>query len=233
MIEVDVILERRIRVSTIAAYQTQARSYVDGKTLVWNNGYVETGFHRLRLDINTASTIIDIANCTFLSEGEVNNTADRGYTTSEDSRAVFECTGTGSGASANLTGCVFDNWASFALLLNINFDQCTITDSGAIDLGTGATFTNCTVSGYTGAADTGNLDWDVNLDPDGDLDNLTITKGTNAPRQGFVVHGPQIPIYHQVTQMAHPAERTISARGGCGGIGVYRSGSFVYGIGDG
>jgi len=151
-----------------------------GRTVVWKNGLVTTGFHRFKIDTATASTDIDFANCSFLSQGKVNNDGDRGYTTTEDSRPILDVTGAAAGATATWAGCVFDNFASLNLLLSCTLTDCVVTDSGQIDLGTGAVFTGATVSGYTGAADSSNIIWNVNLDTSTKLDNLTITKGTNA-----------------------------------------------------
>ena len=57
---------------------------------------------------------------------------------------------------------------------------CKVTNSGLIDLGSGAEFSSCTVTGFTGAADESAILWDVNLDPDGDLDGLDITMAATA-----------------------------------------------------
>lgn len=59
----------------------------------------------------------------------------------------------------------------------------TIKNSGQVDCGSGADLSGGTVIlDYTGAADTAALLWNVNLDPDGELDDLTIdcTNSTNA-----------------------------------------------------
>jgi hypothetical protein len=149
-----------------------------GVTVVWRNGLVATGFNRLLMDIATSSTDIDITNCTLLSEGQENNDGDRSFSTTEDSRPIFETTGTS--GTLGVTGCTFDVWSSFTLNAQCTFSDCVITNSGQIDLGTGATFSDCTVSSTTVAADASALVWDNANDPNGELDNLTITKGTNA-----------------------------------------------------
>jgi hypothetical protein len=59
----------------------------------------------------------------------------------------------------------------------------TIKNSGQVDAGSGADLSGGTViRDYTGAADTAALLWNVNLDPDGELDDITIdcTNSTNA-----------------------------------------------------
>ncbi|MGI9501482.1 MAG: hypothetical protein ACR2RE_00305, partial [Geminicoccaceae bacterium] len=81
-----------------------------GITVVWENGLVETGFHELLFDLGSVTTDIDLTSCSLVSTGEDDNTAGRGYTTTEDSRAVLTVVGT-SGA-LDLTTCVIDNFSS-------------------------------------------------------------------------------------------------------------------------
>lgn len=164
---------------TSAGVSTLTEFTDSGVTLVWNNGLVTTGFHRLLIDLATASTDIQISNCSFLSQGQINNNGDRGYTSTEDSRPILQVTGAAA-ATFGLTSCVLDNFASFALNAGCTLTNCVITDSGQIDTGTGATMAGTSVSGYTGAADTAALVWDVASDPNGELDNMAFTKGTNA-----------------------------------------------------
>ena len=149
-----------------------------GVTVVWNNGLVTTGFHRLLLDIATTSTALSMTNCSFGSLGQIDNDGDRGYTTTEDSRPILQVTGTA--GTVALNSCVIDNFASFDLNAQTTLDTCVITDSGQVDAGTGADLGGTSISGYTGAADTSSLVWDVNLDPDGELDGMTFAKGATA-----------------------------------------------------
>jgi hypothetical protein len=65
----------------------------------------------------------------------------------------------------------------------VSWNGGTIKNSGQIDAGNGADLSGGTViRDYTGAADTAALLWDVNLDPDGELDDLVIdcVNSTNA-----------------------------------------------------
>ena len=154
-------------------------TFIDsGATLVWTNGLVTTGFHRLLIDLATSGTDVDLTNCSLNSLGQIDNDGDRGYTTTEDSRPIFEVTG--STGTLDVTGTVFAHFASFILNSACTFTGCTFTDCGEIDAGSGAQLVNCTASGYTGAADSSQIIWDVNLDPDGDLDGMNITKGSLA-----------------------------------------------------
>lgn len=96
----------------------------DGRTLVYGNGWVATGFYRHRVNLGNASTTFDVTNMTYTSIGEDNNTVGLGYTTTEDTRLVFEFIGT-SGA-ATMDGCVFQNLASFDLTSVVAVTGCTI-----------------------------------------------------------------------------------------------------------
>lgn len=170
-------------IGTLAIGQTSAGTSTitefteAGKTFVWRNGYTETGFNKLLLDIATAATILDFTNCAFISEGEVDNTAGRGYTTTEDTRTEFEVTGAGAASTADFDTCVFDSFRLFTLLLSTTFRDCVIINSGQIDCGTGADLGGTVVVGSTVAADTGAVLWTAALDPDGELDDMTIEKG--------------------------------------------------------
>jgi hypothetical protein len=164
---------------TSAGTSTLTEFTDSGKTIEWTNGLVTTGFHRLLIDLATASTAISFTNCSFQSSGQIDNDGDRGYTTTEDSRPILQVTGSAA-ATFSLTSCVFDNWASFALSSECTLSTCVITNSGQVDAGTGATMTGTSISGYTGAADTAALLWNNASDPNGELDDMIFEKGTNA-----------------------------------------------------
>ena len=169
-----------IRIGQTGSTQTSTITTFNdsGVTCVWQNGLVTTGFHRFLLDIATTGTTITLANCSLLSEGQVDNDGDRGYTTTEDSRPIFEVTGTA--GTVQLTGCVINNFASFALNSDVTFTGCTITNSGQLDAGTGADLAGTSILLSTVAADTGALLWNNALDPDGELDGMSLSKGTAA-----------------------------------------------------
>lgn len=94
-------------------------------TIVWGNGYAETGFHRLRLNLGSATTDIDITGWTFDSAGKANNDADRGYTTTEDTRLVLEVTGTA--GDAKFIACFFPNLSQAILTAATTLDGCDLT----------------------------------------------------------------------------------------------------------
>lgn len=152
------------------------------QTLVWNNGLVETGFHEFLVDLGGTGTTVDLTRISFKSNGEENNTANRGYTTTEDSRTVFTTTGT-TGA-LTMTNCNIDNFASIDLNEKCTLTNCAITNSGPVDAtvaGTnGANMVGTSILESAVAADASSLIWNVNADPNGELDDMTFTKGANA-----------------------------------------------------
>lgn len=171
----------RLAIGQTSAGTSTITTFIDsGKTIVWRNGLVNTGFNRFRVDLATSGTDVQLTNCSLGSEGQIDNDGDRGYTTTEDSRPIFEVTGAHASADLLMSSCVLDNFASFILNLQCDFAACVFTNSGEIDCGTGAQLNDAVISGYTGAADTSNIEWTANLDPDGDLDNIDITKGATA-----------------------------------------------------
>jgi hypothetical protein len=93
-------------------------------SIVWENGLVETGFHKLRFNLGSATTDIDITGWTFDCIGQKDNDGDRGYTTTEDSRLQVEATGT-SGA-LNLIECFLRNTNSVTLTSVVVVDTCDI-----------------------------------------------------------------------------------------------------------
>jgi len=154
-----------------------------GKVVTWRNSLCMTGFNRLLIDLATSGTAVSMTDCVLDSLGQEDNDGDRGYTTTEDSRPIFEVTGAHASANLTMTGCFLINWASFVLNLQCAFDNCVFLDAGQIDCGTGATLNGCKVTGFPddgSVTDTSNILWNVNLDPNGDLDDITIAKGPNA-----------------------------------------------------
>lgn len=93
-----------------------------GQVLVWENGYVESGFHRFRVNLGSATTDVDITGATFDSVGKDNNDADRGYTTTEDSR--LDVTVTGTSGDCKFIQCTFKNLGSMDLTSATTLDTC-------------------------------------------------------------------------------------------------------------
>lgn len=159
-----------------------ATVFIDSdKKLEWTNGLVETGFHAHRFNLGNASTVITLTRCSYDSNGQQNNTAGRSYTTTEDSRVVFEVVGT-AGSFSMINGSI-SNAASITLTDSCTFDAVTIINSGQINCGTGTTgpdLTGTAILVSAVAADSSSLLWNINADPDGNLDDMRFTKGTNA-----------------------------------------------------
>lgn len=66
----------------------------------------------------------------------------------------------------------------------VDFDNNTISNSAstdqAVEIAYDITALNLTIDGYEGTAGTGALNWNVNADPDGNIDGSSFTKGTAA-----------------------------------------------------
>lgn len=145
------------------------------RTIVWQNGLAASGFHSMRFDLGNTGTSVNITRCNFTSIGEQNNTANRGYTTSEDTRTELEVLF--SSGSLAMTNCNISNFS----LLNLNsgcaLDNCVITNSGPIYAGDGASMVGSSVLESAVASGESALVWSSPLDPNGELDNMTFNKG--------------------------------------------------------
>jgi len=147
-----------------------------GSVVVFQNGRVNSGWYKLRINLDGTGTDIDFIRCVFIGRGEASNTLDGFYTaTGYDTRPILEVTGTTGTLVAD--GCSFDNFSTFSLNSSCSLLNCVVTNSDQIDTGSGATLSDTSVSGYTGAIGTAAVLWDVNLDPDGELDNMIFDKG--------------------------------------------------------
>lgn len=122
---------------------------------------VSSGFNEI--EIRNASSRVDWDSCSFAALGTV-------------SRGNFVVT---DNADVNITGCSFTGLGTFALLsatdiLNSIFRSCdTVTAPGSTL--NGSSFLTPRV-----AADAGAVIWNSTADPDGNLDDTTFSKGTNA-----------------------------------------------------
>ena len=100
-----VFVNGRLEIGTTGAGAATLTEFESiGEVVTWQNGYAETGFHRLKVDLSTANNLVDISGGAFLSEGEKDNTLGLGYTTTEDTRAILEVTGTATGTRFHLFG---------------------------------------------------------------------------------------------------------------------------------
>ena len=168
----------RLAIGENTAGTAVATVFIDSDAkLEWTNGYVETGFNAHRINLGSATTVVTLTRCNYDCAGRQNNDADRGYTTTEDSRFVFEVIGTS--GSITMANCVIQNAASVDLTSACTLDVCNIINSGQIDAnGADLSGTNVLVSAV--AADTGALLWNSATNPSTLIDGMTFTKGTNA-----------------------------------------------------
>lgn len=181
----------KVAIGETSAGTSTATAFTDsGKTLIWRNGLTSTGFHRLLIDLNTAATAVNITDCVFDSQGQVDNDGDRGYTTTEDTRPILEYQGT-SGTSS-FSGCNFTNWQLFTLTSASDMTSCKFTNCGTIDTA-GGDISNSVVSGFTGAVDDSAVIWNSTANPSGDLDGMTFVAPSNANHAiEFTATGPLI-----------------------------------------
>ena len=82
-------------------------------------------------------------------------------------------------ADVNLQSCTFIDMSTFTFDTNTSALECVWTRCGLITAA-GADLTGSSVNESTVAADASAINWNVNTDPDGYLDDLTISEGANA-----------------------------------------------------
>lgn len=131
---------------------------------------ISTTFMGLTFDLQNASTVIDLSNGSFSSDDPV------GATNRPDVIAI----GTG-GGTLDLDNVTFNGFRTFLIGEACNLTNCSVLNSGVIDatsLGTsGADCSGTKVIDSIAASNASALIWDVNSDPDGELDNMTFTRG--------------------------------------------------------
>ncbi|MBT8213373.1 MAG: hypothetical protein KJN71_09520 [Acidimicrobiia bacterium] len=140
-----------------------------GQTLVWQNGYMSTGFNRHVVDLATSGTVIDLDGITYISTGAKDNTWDGREPTSptEDTRTEWETIGTT--GTLTMDGCRLVNFSdviltSAATLTGCDIQTETLTQGSAdiegdsiirtTSVGDAATITNPTFGTATGINNT-------------------------------------------------------------------------------
>jgi len=116
-----------------------------------------------KIEINNASSRIDWTNISFKSIGTL-------------SLGRFEVV---DNADVNFSGCAFTDMSTFILQTNTTFINCIFQGCGLITAA-GADMDGSKVQESSVAADASALNWNVATDPDGYLDNMTFSKGSNA-----------------------------------------------------
>ena len=140
------------------------------RVLVFTDERVTTGFCGLKFNLSNATNAITLTNCVFNGRGAL-------YT-ADDTRPDYTVTGTS--GTLSLSGCTFDGYRLVTLTSAVTASACIFLAGGAAIVAAGADLSGSSFSGFTGAADTSVLSWDVATDPDGLLDDTEFTKGTTA-----------------------------------------------------
>ena len=98
-----------------------------GDVVLFQNGYFSNGYTGLKFNVANSSTIIDVENSTFIGEGEFNNTFNGRVTSSQDTRPIFEVTGSLGQFTSSAN--VYQNFSSGS------FSAASLVDGGSMDLG--------------------------------------------------------------------------------------------------
>lgn len=192
-----------------------AQSYGDNVTRRWgllskrDGAYFMSGFHSLgttgtSVDFRDSNRIIFIRDHTKVTSAfnriEVMNASsnvdwDNIQITAlgTQSKGTFVVTA----GAFDAVNCQFTDMNTFTFLDSSSATSCIFRRCGQITA-PGADLRDSTVTGYTGAADTSAVVWNVNQDPDGELDNMTFVKGTNA---------------HHAIQLGASSPATVTLRG--------------------
>ena len=81
-------------------------------------------------------------------------------------------------ATVTLNGCSFNDMDTFIFLSNTTANGCTWNGCGTITAN-GANLSNSTINNATVGTDGSAVIWNVASDPDGEMDNMSFTKGTD------------------------------------------------------
>jgi len=115
-----------------------------------------------RIAIRNAGSSVTWSNVSFQSLG----------TTSPGELAVVE------NATVSFDGCSFQNMSTFTFLSNSTITNCIFKSCKAVDAG-GGVFTGTAIRTSAVAADASAMTWNDSNDPDGYLDDMEFSKGTN------------------------------------------------------
>jgi hypothetical protein len=116
-----------------------------------------------KIEINNVSSRVDWTTVSFIATGTL-------------APGTFEVI---DNADVNFEGCSFTDMGTFILQSNSSILNCIFQTCGLITAA-GADFTGSKVLESSVVADASALNWNVATDPDGYLDDMTFTKGTNA-----------------------------------------------------
>lgn len=141
---------------------TSAVTFEDSNVsiVIDNTEFVNSGFNAI--EIRQATSDISWENITFASLG----------TTSPGSFEVID------NATVVMTGCTFNDMSTFDFLSNTDAIGCTFRRCGQVT-GGGGLFTDSIIDDYNGTTGTSALVYAETVDPDGELDGMSFTKGTD------------------------------------------------------
>lgn len=114
-----------------------------GQTLTFPDGLFGPSFSGIGVDLQNATTDVDLESSTFLGQGT---------STTSDTRPIFTVTGTSGSFLA--TGCVVDNFADITLTSASELNACLITRLAAMTLG-GGTLDSCDINDHDTATGVG------------------------------------------------------------------------------
>lgn len=141
---------------------TNAVEFNDSNKVIFlrDHDHVTSGFNAW--ESNNASSVITFSNLVVKALG---TTSPGSWTTNDNS-------------TLNWSTCNFIEMGTFSFDTNSTIDTCTFLSCGQITHA-GADMTGSSVLTSSVAADEGAVLYDINADPDGEMDGMTFTKGTN------------------------------------------------------
>lgn len=151
-----ILVNGRLSIGQTTTPTSTATEFTDsGSVVIWQNGYAETGFHRLLVDLGGTGTEVSISGGTLISEGEKDNSLGLGYVTSEDTRTILEVTGTT--GTFTLSSEKITNFQDVILTSSCTITGCDIqteslTQSGA-DIENGTVIRTTSSDGYATIVD--------------------------------------------------------------------------------
>lgn len=142
---------------------TNAVEFTDSNKTIFlrDHPHVTANFHTW--EVRNASSIINFTNLVVRALG----TTSRGRWVTTDN------------ATVNMTGCLFIDMNTFGFLTNATIDGCTFLRCGQITHG-GSVMNGSSVLASAVATNEGALFYNQAADPDGEMDNMVFSKGTNA-----------------------------------------------------
>lgn len=162
----------RIGSSTAACEFEDSDTFVAGR----KSNFCQPDFTEFLIE--NASTIVTLTNVTFrglflFHDGEGTPVYESGPWNLGRFEVITAA------AEVNLTGCVFQDFGETVLSSNSTCLSCSWIATDTVTAN-GADLRGSLIRGYENTANTSPLIWDVSTDPDGLLDEMTITKGTES-----------------------------------------------------